>query len=242
MLKKYHTLLVTGCSHTFGAESVQSGNCDNPDNVKHSWAQQLGEQLMIPEIVNLSECGNSNDKMFQDIIYDVLKYDYAQGGQRNVMCLIQYTHWDRTVVRNPQDTDQSFNLTAQVAAEFHQYYPQYVRDAVPSWVEQISLNAYRYSDWVYKTIALQGFLQQHHIDFAFWGVEPLPVSLVPPECLPLFSQLPNIMHNSDSWYAVMDQLGPRQPRGHYSKETMALWLPFITNYLDGLYDFNRISA
>jgi len=242
MLKKYHTLLATGCSHTFGAESVIPRDCDSPENVKHSWAQQLGEQLAIEQIVNLSECGNSNDKIFQDIIYDVLRHNYAQGGQRNVMCLIQYTHWDRTVVRNPRDTDQSFNLTAQVAREFHQHYPKYVKDAVPSWVEQLSLNAHRYSDWLYKTIALKEFLRRHHIDFAFWCVEALPVSLVPPECLPLFSSMPNIMHNSEDWYRLMDSLGPRQPRGHYSKETMALWLPYITTYLDGLYDFNTIPA
>jgi hypothetical protein len=241
-MKQYHTLLATGCSHTFGAESVQPGDCDNPENVRHSWAQQLGEQLAIEQIVNLSECGNSNDKMFQDIIYDVLQHDYAQGGQRNVMCLIQYSHWDRTPVRNPGNSDESFNLTAQVAREFHKHYPKYVQAAVPSWVDQISLNAHRYVDWLYKTIALKEFLRQHHIDFAFWCVEPLPPSLVPSEALPLFSNLPCILPNSSDWYKTMDYLGPRQPRGHYNKETMALWLPYITTYLNGLYDFNTIPA
>lgn len=240
MLKKYDTLLVSGCSHTFGAESVQPGDCDNPENVKHSWAQQLGEQLAIPEIVNLSECGNSNDKMFQDIIHDVLKYKYSLDGHRNVLCIIQFSHWDRTLVRNPLNVDQSFNLTAQVAAEFHKYYPEYVRAAVPSWVEQITVNANRYTDWLYKTIALRSFLRQHNIDFAFWCVEPMDITLLPDECLPVISELPMVLHHTDNWYAVMDRLGPRQPRGHYDKETMALWLPYITNFLNGHYDFNTI--
>jgi hypothetical protein len=145
-------------------------------------------------------------------------------------------------VRNPGNSDESFNLTAQVAAEFKHYYPKYVRAAVPSWVEQTSLNAHRYVDWLYKTIALKEFLRQHHIDFAFWCVEPLPPSLVPSEALPLFSNLPCILPNSSDWYKTMDHLGPRQPRGHYNKETMALWLPYITTYLNGLYDFNTIPA
>jgi hypothetical protein len=40
----------------------------------------------------------------------------------------------------------------------------------------------------------------------------------------------------------MDCLGDRQPKGHWRKETMALWLPRITNFLNGHYDFNTISA
>jgi hypothetical protein len=240
-MKQYHTLLVTGCSHTFGAESVMPGDCDNPENVKHSWAQQLGEQLNIGQIVNLSECGNSNDKMFQDIIYDVLKYNYAQDGQHNVLCLIQYTHWDRTFIRNPGNSDEGFNLTAQVAAEFHQYYPKYVQAAVPSWVEHIALNVNRYTDWLYKTVALKAFLKSHDIDFAFWCAEPMSLNLLAEECIPILNNLPMILHYADKWYSVMDHLGPRQPRGHYNKETMALWLPYITNFLNGHYDFNTNS-
>jgi len=241
MLKKYHTLLVTGCSHTFGAESVVPGDCDNPNNVKHSWAQQLGEQLNIAEIVNISECGNSNEQMFQDIINDVLQYKYTAGGQHNVLCLIQYTHWDRTLIRNPLNVDQSFNITAQVMANVP-LYPAYVQNAVTPWVNYMTVNANRYTEWIYKTVALQSFLRGHNIDFAFWCAEPVDVALLPDECLHMIDDLPMILHHTDNWYKLMDQLGPRQPRGHYNKETMALWLPYITKFLDGHYDFNTISA
>lgn len=232
MLKQYDTLLVSGCSHTFGAESIQPGDCDNPDNPQHSWAQQLGEQLDIKTIVNLSECGNSNDKIFQDIIYDVLKYDYAH---KNTLCVVQYTHWDRTLMRNPLNADQTFNLTAQVAREYHTYYPQYVRDAVPSWVDHLATNANRYTDWLYKTVALESFLHTHNIDFAFWCAEPMPVSLLAEECFTILNDLPMILRYGTDWYTVMDKLGTRQPRGHYDKETMSKWLPYITNYLEGLH-------
>ena len=239
MLKQYDTLLVTGCSHTFGAESITPGDCDNPANPQHSWAQQLGEHLGIQTIVNLSECGNSNDKMFQDIIYDVLNYDYAH---KNTMCIIQYTHWDRTFIRNPLNSDQGFNLTAQVALEHKKYYPQYVKDAVPSWVEHLATNANRYTDWLYKTVALKAFLRTHNIDFAFWCVESVPPSLIAEEAYELISDLPTILHNTTDWYSLMDKFGARQPRGHYDKATMAQWVTYISNYVDGHYDFNTISS
>jgi hypothetical protein len=238
MLKKYDTLLVTGCSHTFGAESVRPSNCDNPENVLHSWAQRLGEQLNIRQIVNLSECGNSNDKMFQDIVYDVVRHSADYG---RTMCIIQYTHWDRAFIRDPLNADQGFNLTAQVARS-PAHYPKYVQAAVPSWVDHLTLNINRYTDWLYKTVALRAFLKSHNIDFAFWCVEPMSLNVLAEECIPILNSLPMIMHYADNWYTVMDQLGPRQPRGHYNKETMALWLPHIANFLDGHYDFNTISA
>jgi hypothetical protein len=241
MLKKYHTLLVTGCSHTFGAESIQPGDCDNPNNPQHSWAQQLGEQLEIPLIVNLSECGNSNDKMFQDIIYEVSKTDYSQGRTRNVMCIVQYTHWDRMFIRNPVNAGQGFNLTAQVANTPH-LYPDYVQAAVPSWVDHMAANANRHADWLYKTLALRMFLKQHNIDFAFWCAEPINIALLPDECLAFISNMPMILNFTENWYETMDRLGDRQPKGHWRKETMALWLPRITNFLNGHYDFNTISA
>jgi hypothetical protein len=70
----------------------------------------------------------------------------------------------------------------------------------------------------------------------------MSLNVLAEECIPILNNLPMIMHYADNWYTVMDQLGPRQPRGHYNKETMALWLPHITNFLDGHYDFNTISA
>jgi hypothetical protein len=238
MLKKYDTLIVTGCSHTFGAESLVPGDCDNPENPGHSWAQQLGEQLAIPMIVNLSECGNSNDKMFQDIIYEVVHGDYSA---RRVLCIVQYTHWDRTFIRNPLNADQGFNLTAQVAQQTSSY-PAYVQAAVPGWVDHLATNVNRYTHWLYQTVALRGFLRSHNIDFACWHVEQLPETLLAEECFALYDQLPRILHNSFDWYKTMDQLGPRQPKGHYDKATMALWLAYITKSLDGHYDFNTIPT
>jgi hypothetical protein len=241
MLKKYDTLLVTGCSHTYGAESITPGDCDNPENPQHSWAQQLGEQLNISEIVNLSECGNSNDLMFQSIMHDVIAHDYAQGGRRNVVCIIQFSHWDRALVRNPLNADQSFNLTAQVA-QYPTAYPSWVQLSVAPWVNYFSTNVNRYADWLYKTIALKSFLREHHIDLAFWCVEPIEVVLLPDECLPMIAKLPMILHHTTDWYTLMNNLGAQQPKGHYDKATMALWLPYIINFLNGQYDFNTISA
>jgi hypothetical protein len=58
-MKKIETLIVAGCSHSFGAETISEQHQSHPDSIKNAYGMFLSKKLNC-EYKNISHCGISN--------------------------------------------------------------------------------------------------------------------------------------------------------------------------------------
>ena len=73
------TLVAFGCSNTFGAESIEDFDHNNPDNINHSYAKRLADLLQCKNYYNLAQNGLSNfeitRRIFKELPDIIRKHD-----------------------------------------------------------------------------------------------------------------------------------------------------------------------
>lgn len=86
------TLLVAGCSHSFGAETVSEEDHSHPDSINFSYGKYLAELLGIKNYKNISVCGISNLEINNKVIQYFLK---EKNNLNSTLCVIGWTDSNR---------------------------------------------------------------------------------------------------------------------------------------------------
>jgi len=226
-MKQYDILLVNGCSHTFGAETIADGDTHNPDNPNHSWSAHLGQLLGVEEVRNLAVNGNSNDNIYHELVHHTLT---ALPSQARVMCVAQWTHWNRVVWINPDNVNQQLLLNPYEITLPH------VPDSVSkSYVNHLSRDPKTVLTWMLNQHVLTGFFRQRNIDYCFYHIEPVPIPAIPNKYRTDMECMTNLMPFGVEWYDHMDQYAATQTWGHYPESAHKLWAQDIYTVLQHRY-------
>jgi hypothetical protein len=88
------TLIAFGCSNTFGAESIEDFDHNNPDNINHSYAKYLSDLLECKNYYNLAENGISNSeitkRIFKELPDMIKKHD-----SEKILVIVGWTDYNR---------------------------------------------------------------------------------------------------------------------------------------------------
>jgi len=88
------TLIAFGCSNTFGAESIDDFDHNNPDNINHSYAKYLSDSLQCKNYYNLAQNGLSNFEITRRIfkeLPDIIKKHDAE----KIFVIVGWTDYNR---------------------------------------------------------------------------------------------------------------------------------------------------
>ena len=72
-MQQVDTLVVVGCSHSFGAETISEEEHSHPDSVNYSYGKFLADKLNCKNYHNISFCGISNFEIVNRAIQFTLK-------------------------------------------------------------------------------------------------------------------------------------------------------------------------
>ena len=88
------TLVAFGCSNTFGAESIEDFDHNNPDNINHSYAKRLADLLQCKNYYNLAQNGLSNfeitRRIFKELPDIIRKHDADK-----IFVIVGWTDYNR---------------------------------------------------------------------------------------------------------------------------------------------------
>ena len=226
-MRQYDILLVNGCSHTFGAETIADGDTHNPDNTNHSWAAHLGKLLGVKEVHNLAINGNSNDNIYHEIIHHTLNKIPPTA---NTLCVVQWTHWNRVIWIDPDNTDHHILLNPHEVT-----LPHVDNKLKESYVNHLSRDPKTVLTWLLNQHTLAGFFRRRNIDYCFYHIEPLPATAMPEKYFSDRDHLPNLIPFEAEWYMHMDRYSPRQTWGHYPELAHRRWAQDIITILTHRY-------
>jgi len=226
-MRQYDILLVNGCSHTFGAETIIDGDTNNPENPNHSWAAHLGQILGVKRVDNLAVNGNSNDNIYHELVHHTLT---KIPPHLNTLCIVQWTKWNRVVYINPENVEEQSLLNPYEITK-----PHINKQVRESYVNHLSRDPKTVLTWMINQHTLNGFFRLRNIDFCFFHIEPFPLGGLPKRYHVDIDHMTNLMPWGSLWTNHMDQYAPCQKYGHYPESAHKQWAQDIYTVLKHRY-------
>jgi hypothetical protein len=219
---KYKTLIVNGCSHTFGAETINDGDHQNPDNINHSWASHLAKKLSIDNYINLSRCGQPNQSIYLKTV------NYICNNEINgpTLCIIQWSYFNRVSLYESNKIEHFINPGYYVKE--NKDIPEFHMLAKDVYLNYLSINPENYISWLVNNITLTEFLKSKNIDYFFYNSQNLMSEDIPESfrnLLPLLKN--NLFDYSMKWNSLLSKKFTVAKDGHFKEDGHRWWAEMV---------------
>jgi len=242
-MKQYDTIIATGCSYTFGSEILGMGNT-SIENKALAYPQLLADRLGAQDVVNLSRCGASNDRIY----YELAAYLLANRSRligRRILVIVQWTYWNRVMLFspiNPQAYGDVLLSTMRVEdrdLDTHARVVPWYRALTGVYTDYLALDPRNTLNVVYNTHLLKFFTlaSMGTCDFVYWNAQQIfpntiPTSLAIDYRVSDFYQNNVISRNVD-WHEYMRTIVPNATSGfHFSQPAHQAWAGLLYDYLN----------